>query len=86
MSFNFEGHQCYKIDTTWMLDLTTFTGYKIFFDKNNNPVDAVPAFQIVYDPDSGLLRKEKFIKDIPIGVMRKCENIIHGYYSEAYVG
>lgn len=79
---NFDGHDICKINSNWIFDLTTFTGYKIH-TKNGIISKAEKAFKIRDDNQKIKFKFTYYLDRVPIGVLRKSTKVIENYYKEA---
>jgi hypothetical protein len=80
----FEGHDIYKINRNWIFDLTTFRGYKIR-TKKEKIIECTEAFRLKNIGKPGELEFTRVIESVPLGVLRKSEDIVREYYKEALV-
>ena len=78
-------HELYIISKTWLFDLTTFTGYQVETDKDGKPVRGIKAFRIEDTNRDCNFKNTRFISNIPLGVIRKAQNVIRNYYKEALI-
>ena len=74
---NFDGHDIIKGNRNWIFDLTTFECYHVDVSKQDKVKSYALAFRLISENDS--LSAAKYIDNIPIGVYRKCVNIVKTY-------
>lgn len=80
----FEGHEIIKINRNWIFDLTEFIGYKVWTHKDQI-VKYKKAFRIRDPKNDGKFDITKYIDTVPLGVIRKSQEVIRNYYREALI-
>lgn len=82
---SFDGHDLYIINNNWSFDLTTFTGYRTWKNRKGQITAIKEAFKIIDRDRDGKFNYNRLIEPIPMGILRKSEDIINNYYSKALV-
>lgn len=76
---NFDGHILIKINDGWVLDCTTYRGYKVKLNRRKSKVESYTlAFTVVALPD-GSRQYDKHVDDIPSGILRKSSVVLDAY-------
>lgn len=82
----FEGHEFFKINNNWVFDKTEFIGYKIQVDRKTDTIlKYEKAFKVQDKEQTCNFKYTKYINNIPLGILRKSEDIIRAYYKEALI-
>ena len=81
----FDGHEIYRINRNWIFDLTEFTGYRTKTNKKSKLLEYTKAFKIRDNKHNCNFQYTKYIDAIPVGIMRKSEEVIKAYYKEALI-
>lgn len=82
---SFEGHQIFKVNKHWIFDLTEFIGYKVHLNKSGEPIKFDKAFRVLDEDKDCNFNYAKYVDKIPVGVLRKTEELIKKYYKETYL-
>lgn len=78
---NLEGHELYVINSHWLFDLTTFTGYRTYKNRNGDLTKIIKAFKVRYKSGDDC-KFSKYIEDIPLGVLKKSKNVIKAHFKK----
>ena len=73
---NLKGHELYVINSHWLFDLTTYTGYRTSKNRKGELNSIVKAYKVKYNQETKECKFTKFITEIPLGTLRKSRNII----------
>ena len=82
---SFDGHEIVKLSDTWVLDLSTFTGYNIELNNSGRVTKFRRAFKVEDKDHNKKFKYTYYVDKVSIGVLRKTERTIIKYYKEALV-